>query len=208
MKNCYRLFLPAFGAASIALLFVPNAIAQCGGIRPAAVTHASLQPQTAQARLLRAAYSPAAMQDQEDEAASASIVGFWHVKFIAEGDKTIPNGTEIDAGYSQWHSDGTEIMNSGGRAPDTSNFCLGVWEKVGPSQYKLNHLAAAWDPTKNVLLGPANIKEEVTLAPTGEHFAGSFTINQFDESGNLLAHVVGKITGDRISVNTPPTSIF
>jgi hypothetical protein len=29
----------------------------------------------------------------------------------------------IDAGFAQWHSDGTEIMNS--HAPATSNFCLG-----------------------------------------------------------------------------------
>jgi hypothetical protein len=46
-----------------------------------------------------------------------------------------PNGATIviDDGYSQWHADGTEIMNSGAHAPNTSNFCLGVWAQIGPS---------------------------------------------------------------------------
>jgi len=67
---------------------------------------------------------------------NVSIVGFWHVKFVSDGISTgipggVPKGAEVDAGYSQWHSDGTEIMNSGGRAPNTGDFCLGVWAKVG-----------------------------------------------------------------------------
>src|ERR1044072_6868291 len=60
-----------------------------------------------------------------------SIVGFWHVDFIAEGNTNgIPDGTSIDSAYVQWHSDGTEIMNSS-RDPRTSSFCLGVWKKSG-----------------------------------------------------------------------------
>jgi hypothetical protein len=50
------------------------------------------------------------------------IVGFWHVKFVAKA----PNGTEVpvDAGYSVWHSDGTDscksyaLENSSSRAGD------------------------------------------------------------------------------------------
>ena len=35
------------------------------------------------------------------------------------------------------------------RPPSTGNFCLGVSQKVGERQYKLNHFAIAWtgDPT-------------------------------------------------------------
>ena len=65
-------------------------------------------------------------QDDPDSG-SQTIVGFWHVKFVSEGSEGIPDGTEVDAGYSQWHSDGTEIMNSAGRSPITGSFCLGVW---------------------------------------------------------------------------------
>jgi hypothetical protein len=50
-------------------------------------------------------------------------------------------------GFSQWHSDGTEILNSS-RPPATSNFCLGVWEKTGPFAYKLNHFALSSDLEK------------------------------------------------------------
>ena len=138
----------------------------------------------------------------------AAIIGFWHVKFISKESSGIPDGTEVDAGYSVWHSDGTEIMNSAGRSPTTNAFCLGVWQKIGPRKFQLNHFAAAYDPTGTQLIGPANIRENVTVGPEGKHFEGTFTIDQYDESGNLLAHVQGKITGTRIEVNTLPSKIF
>ena len=40
------------------------------------------------------------------------IVGFWKVKFVAEGNAGIPDGAVLDNGFQQWHSDGTEITNS------------------------------------------------------------------------------------------------
>src|ERR1700754_3743133 len=52
-------------------------------------------------------------------ASTPSIVGMWKVTFTS-------NGKLVDFGYSVWHSDGTEILNSGNRAPVTENFCLGV----------------------------------------------------------------------------------
>jgi hypothetical protein len=52
------------------------------------------------------------------------IVGFWKVTFTSEGTTGIPDGTIIDQAYAQWHSDGTEIMNSS-RPPVTQSFCLG-----------------------------------------------------------------------------------
>ena len=65
-----------------------------------------------------------------------TIVGLWHVTY------TTSSNAPFAVSLKEWHSDGTEIMNSGGRNPNTGAFCLGVWEKVG-SQYKLNHFAAA-----------------------------------------------------------------
>jgi len=46
---------------------------------------------------------------QQAAPAGAAIVGFWHVKFISKGTGFIPDGTVVDMGFSQWHSDGTEI---------------------------------------------------------------------------------------------------
>ncbi len=122
------------------------------------------------------------------------ITGLWKVTFMA-------GTTQIDTGFSVWHADGTEIMNSGDRAPMTSNFCLGVWKKIN-NHYKLNHAAISWDPTGTVQVGAANIVEEVTLGPTGNTFYGNFTITQYDMNGNVLGTVSGNIAGQRIEVNT------
>ena len=83
---------------------------------------------------------------------SAAIVGFWKVQF------KLSDGTVFDDGYVTWHSDGTELMNSG-RPPMTGNFCMGAWKQTGRSTYKLNHYALSWDPTGTTLIGPANLRE-------------------------------------------------
>ncbi len=141
--------------------------------------------------------------------ASASgepIVGFWRVTFTSEGTTGIPDGTIIDQAFAQWHSDGTEIMNSS-RPPVTQSFCLGVWKKVGGLHYKLNHFAVSFDPQSN-LVGPANIREEVALDPKGNSFGGTFTIDQFDTAGNTLIHITGTITGSRITADSPASIAF
>jgi hypothetical protein len=210
--------LAAFGAMLLTLSFAAPANAQCGGVPKPLGQHASWHPQVRQPGFQLAAYTK--NDDHFDD--DVSVVGFWHVKFISDGvsfglSPAPPAGAEVDAGYSQWHSDGTEIMNSGHFAPNESNFCLGVWERTGPRQYKLNHFATFWDPTKGEvgpagpageLVGPANVRETITLAPNGETFAGTFTIDQYDENLNHLVHMQGKITATRITVSTPPSSIF
>jgi hypothetical protein len=218
MKSRYAQLLPAFGAMLLTLCFAPNASAQCGGSPQPLGHHASWHPQFRQPGLQLASFTKANDHFEDD----VSVVGFWHVKFLSDGvsfglSPAPPAGAEVDAGYSQWHSDGTEIMNSGHFPPNQSNFCLGVWERVGPRQYKLNHFATFWDPTQGTigpagpegeLVGPANIRETVTLSSNGETFAGTFTIDQYDEHLNHLVHLEGKITATRITVSTPPSSIF
>ncbi len=191
------------GLLAGALVLAGVAHGECGRTLEAHAQPASGHLQAAAPRILRAAFLPDAAEDD-----STAIVGFWHVKFVSKGSAGIPDGTEVDAGYAQWHSDGTEIMNSAGRSPTTNAFCLGVWKAVAPRQFQLNHFASAYDPTGTHLIGPANIRETVTVGPQGKHFEGVFTIDQYDESGNLLAHVQGKITGTRIDVDTLPSSIF
>jgi hypothetical protein len=210
--------LPVLGALLLTLSLAAPASAQCGGAPQSLGHHVNWHPQFRQPGFQLASFTKA--EDHWDD--DASIVGFWHVKFFSDGITTgvpggLPPGAEVDAGYSQWHSDGTEIMNSGHFAPNQSNFCLGVWERTGRREYKLNHFATFWDPTKGTvgpagpegeLVGPANIRETVTLAPNGETFAGTFTIDQYDSHLNLLEHLQGKINGTRITVSTPPSSIF
>jgi len=133
-------------------------------------------------------------------------VGFWRVKFVSKDTPGIPDGTVIDAGFAQWHSDGTEILNSS-RLPATSNFCLGVCGKTEPFSYKLNHFALSSDLNGN-MIGPANIREDVILDQRGNSYAGTLTIDQFDLSGNTLAHITGQVTATRITVDTKVEDLF
>jgi hypothetical protein len=207
MKTFNKALAASFGALAVGLLLVPSASALCGIYQKPAATHASGQGHSGQARLVLAGF-PGGDDDTAPVVNDNSIVGFWHVRFYSEGSKGIPDGTEVDAGYSQWHSDGTEIMNSGGRSPTTNSFCLGVYEKLGNLKYQLNHFAISWDSTGTSLVGPANIKELITLQPDGQHFLGTFTIDQYDEELHLLAHVQGNIEGSKIYVETLPQPVF
>jgi hypothetical protein len=129
------------------------------------------------------------------------IAGLWKFTFVSKGSTGIPDGTIIDSGYATWHNDGTEIMNSG-RAPMTGSFCMGVWTQTGDYTYALNHFALSWDPTGTMLVGPANIKESITIDYSGTAFSGTFTLIQYDTKGNTLATVNGTVTATRINVDS------
>ena len=132
------------------------------------------------------------------------IVGLWKVKFVSPNTPGTNDGMEtvIDEGYATWHSDGTEIMNSG-RPPITGNFCMGVWEKTRRGTYKLNHFGLSWDTTPiPTFIGPANIREEVILDKSENKYFGVFTIDQFDAKGKtVIMHIAGQVTAERITVD-------
>jgi hypothetical protein len=138
----------------------------------------------------------------DDDSDRAGIVGLWKVKFVSKGNTGIgiPDGAPLDDGYATWHSDGTEIMNSG-RAPITSSFCMGVWKRTGRSSYKLNHFALSWDPTGKTLVGPTNIKEEIVLEGSENSYSGTVTIDQYDTEGHLLVHISGVVSAQRITAD-------
>ena len=85
---------------------------------------------------------------------------------------------------------------------------MGVWKKTGKSTYKLNHLAWLANDTANAPSGignpsgPTRFLEEVTLSPDGNHYTGTFTLDAYDTSGNLVAHIVGVIAATRITTDT------
>jgi len=144
------------------------------------------------------------------------IVGMWHVKLTATAvSNGVPfgPGTEFDAGFQQWHSDGTEMLNSA-KPPASSSFCMGVWTQTGPRMFKLNHFAISWGPD-GTRTGPTSIVEEVTVSPNGQTFSGHVTVTDYVEtdtpSGNSISvqdSISGTITGTRVDVNTPATPIF
>jgi hypothetical protein len=206
MKRIVRSIALTFGISLMATLAAVNVSAQCGAADGPLTSNAA----TALLMHSKAKTTAAAAKAQASPASSApagaAIVGFWHVTFISKGTGFIPDGTVVDQGFSQWHPDGTEILNSS-RPPATSNFCLGVWEKTGPASYKLNHFALSSDLNGN-MIGPANIRENVTLDSHGATYAGTFSIDQYDTSGNLLVHIVGEIKATRITVDTKLSDIL
>jgi hypothetical protein len=135
-------------------------------------------------------------------------VGMWSVRYLAQGNSTrnpaIPDGAVVDFGYSQWHGDGTEILNSGGHSPATENFCLGVWGQTGYLTYELNHFALSYDLTSQNLAAYVNIREQIALSPSGDMYSGTFTIDVYDPKGNHVDHIAGNITGQRITVDSKP----
>jgi hypothetical protein len=84
---------------------------------------------------------------------------------------------------------------------------LGVWKKVSPGHYKLNHFPISWDQNSN-FVGVANLREDIVLSRDGNSFTGTFTIDQYDQSGNTLAHLVGVVSATRITVDTPASSVL
>jgi len=140
-------------------------------------------------------------RNSEDDSDRAGIVGLWKVKFVSKGNTGIgiPDGVPLDDGYATWHSDGTEIMNSG-RVPKTGSFCMGVWKQTGRSYYKLNHFALSWDPTGTTLIGRPTSGKRSPLTHRKELF-GTVTIDQYDTEGHLLVHISGVVSAQRITAD-------
>lgn len=195
--------VPALLAAALA----PAARAGCGDISQLQAPFTFVQPSSsAQAVAQHADAAVRAASSESPLVNSASMVGFWKVQFVSLGNGShnppIPDGAQVDFGYTQWHSDGTEIMNSGGHMPATQNFCLGTWVRSGYFTYELNHFALSYDATSGMLTAKVDIREQVTLDPSGNEFSGTFTITVYNPTtGVQVDQVVGTLAGQRITVD-------
>jgi len=190
----------ALGVVAFATVFATTARASCVPLTEKGEAGWRLQSSRSQPgtfALALAQFAP------DTSAADPSIVGFWQVAFVAQGNTNgIPDGAPIDSAYVQWHSDGTEIMNSS-RDPRTQSFCLGVWKKTGPFSYTLKHLAMSWT-TDGTFIGPATILENVTLARRGDTFTGTFVITQYEPDGITISPptpIFGIMRGTRITAD-------
>ena len=157
----------------------------------------------ASSRSAPAAYHPAgafirtAYEQGQNGGQQASIVGLWKFEMKV-------GGNIIDFGTVEWHDDGTEMTISGGRNPADGDVCMGAWQQVGWSKFKLNHIAMAY--AGGAYLGVAHFRELVSVDPTGGTYSGTFTIEQFadsttdpfNESGTPLATVTGTVTATRV----------
>ena len=190
------------GVGIFAATFVPGAMAGCGDwsnlqgplecAKPTALLRAPMPAADAADALARGGIS------------TPSIVGMWKFQFISKGNTghspAIPDGVMLDFGFSQWHSDGTEILNSAG-VPG-GGFCLGVWGQTGFLTFELNHFPIAFDPTTGLVANYINIHEQDTLSPSGDSFSGTFTEDIYDSKGNHVDHLTGTVAATRITVDS------
>jgi hypothetical protein len=189
-----------FSVLAMVLILAIGASAQCGSLDQLK-SGAALRPQS----WLNEGLRSGSLLQVSDNDSEHSIVGFWTFEMKAKDSPGLPDGFVVDHGFAQWHSDGTEIMNSS-RPPATGSFCLGVWKRTGES-YKLNHFALSWNPD-NTFFGQANIREDVRLSEDGKSFSGTFSLTQYDQSGTAVFHAVGEITGKRITIHTTITDVL
>lgn len=196
MKTSFK-FLP-LGLILVIAAFAVSANASCGDFKAGGSIHKQsfgVGPFPAATLLL-------ASEDSDP------VVGMWHVTFTAEGNNPgPPDDTPIDNALITVHSDGTEIMNSGRPAQD-GQFCMGVWKKTGRLRYRVNHIAWAGNDATNAPggignpTGPTRIVEDFRLSPDGKQLSGTFTLDAYDPTGNVVAHIVGVMSGTRITIDT------
>jgi hypothetical protein len=204
MKTFFRT-LTAAGMLITGMFLAVNASAGCVDLP------AKSAPQSG---FVQIAYKPGQFRLVNDDG-RPTIVGLWKFTFSSLGNNVapffIPDGAPLDAGYAEWHSDGTEMMNSS-RDPATSSFCMGAWKiNKHPWSYQLNHFALSWDNTQQLcvppqgktscFVGPTNIREQIDLDPDGDKYSGTVTIDQYDGQGNLMFHLQGTVKGERITAN-------
>lgn len=193
----------AFGAA-----LVPLASAGCGNpFQDAGKAHVSPQSWDEQDD-----FGGVSLLLASDHDSDVSMVGMWHVLFTAKGNEGAglpPDGAPVDNALSTWHRDGTELTVSS-RVPATGDVCQGVWEKTGRRHYKLNHFGISFDPATdpNNPLGFANIRQNIILSENGKTFVGTFTIQQYDQTGNLLVEIKGLLSGTRVGMKTSVSDLL
>ena len=195
MKTISKMLGAALGFVLMGALLTAMAAAQCG---------------TQTAKLHKQAWrvgDPSALLTQAADPEEA-IVGMWHVTLTAEGNSGgPPDGTPLDNALIVWHSDGTEIMTSM-RPPQDGDICMGVWKKVGPGEYRVNHIAWFGNDTTNAPsgignpTGPTRIIEKVTVSADGSCLSGTFSLRATDITGKTTAIILGKMAGTRVTVET------
>ena len=194
LNKCRIAIGSALGIVLLGTVFVSTAGADCGY---RGTPNAALLPQSWQGSI----QSGPSLLLATDRGNDDRIVGFWKVKMVSEGSVDVPDGTVIDIGFAQWHSDGTEFTDSQ-FAPATGNICLGVWQRVGPSTYTLNHFGWGFDAATGAYTGPSQIRQDVVVDRRGNRYEGSFTLDLYNPSGTLLQQIVGRVTATRITINT------
>lgn len=208
MKAISRAMTMTFSAGMFVTMFTSTASAGCGDLSSLQGPFVFAQPS---ASVRSSPASVDAARAVAGGSSGASFIGMWYFQLVSQGNvthvPTIPDGAIIDFGYNQVHGDGTELINSGGHAPATENFCMGVWGQTGFLTYEVNHFPLSYDAITGTLTNLINLREQVTLSPSGDSFTGTFTLNVYDTKGNQVDHVAGIILASRVTVDTVVSAV-
>jgi len=120
---------------------------------------------------------------------SNSIVGLWHISFIA-------GGNQIQEAFQIWNEGGTEVHNPN-VDPRTGSVCLGAWKEAGRT-FRLTHRVWLYDANGNYQF-TGHLSETLVLSPRGDTQTGSFTLAFYDKDGKFQGQVSGAVVGERIS---------
>jgi hypothetical protein len=207
MKSMMRTLKWAAGVALFVAFSPTLSNAQCMKFNVSKQGASLLKPQALSHMASAAAFAPVAYgSDQErPDTDHDPMLGFWYVKFTSDTP-----GVFFDWAYNQFHSDGTEMMNSGSLG--SSAFCMGVWKRTAHLQYEVTHFPIPYDTTEAppVLVGIVDLCEKITLSRDHNSFTGTFTQSTYDKVGNLLGGLIitGKLEGRRITVDTPVNRVL
>jgi hypothetical protein len=116
-----------------------------------APTASKISALTTAAKLVRpgAALAPAAAAQGGGSNGGGPIVGLWQVLMTAFPGTS--NEFVFDFAFQQFHSEGTELMISGGVPPGIGNVCVGAWERGAGGVIRLRHMT--WNFVGGEVLG-------------------------------------------------------
>jgi hypothetical protein len=193
--------LMAIAIAALATLSAPTAKASCGSAEAARKVLANKPWFALRPALAQSAVEGTAPDAGAEDGAEPSIAGLWKTVFVS-------GGSVATVGFDSWHSDGTEF------AVDSlpvllGTYCPGTWEKTGRRTFSTVHPVFNYDPVTG---NPNSVfieRVHITLSKDGKTFAGTFTWDCYDFSGNLqtagplACSIAGTLTGTRITVDGP-----
>ena len=154
MKTMLKKMITIVGLVLVGTILTAQASAECLSYLPGHKAGAVVSPQSWRGAEFGSA-SLLLVSDHDFE--GAPIVGFWKVTFTAEGNgkEGPPDDTPIDSAYVQWHSDGTEIMNSG-RPPQNGDICLGSGKR--PEDPRTSSITLLWATLSTLPTRPQSVR--------------------------------------------------
>ena len=177
MKTTSKLVIATLGIGVLGAFLTTSANASCSSApqtKAAPSSWVQAQSGPGQARFTPAVYRPgepaftALTPVSEELNENAPIVGLWEFEVHLNGAQNgLPDNALFDWGLATWHDDGTEIQFSAGRAHSGGDVCMGAWQQVGRSKFKLHHIALGLTPAdaSGTFIGPAIINASVSVGP-------------------------------------------